>query len=339
MSADPSPVSTSSPTSRRRAATATQPSTTPAVIFRRPSQGMGNPAISLPQTTYEGSSMPGMGESGAAGVVSRKKLAGPIPRKASLRIGKLRCDIQSPLRHQISTPWLNESKKRLELSLLRQQTASVASTASSTSTTLNDPLDAYHNSPYLVSSAHPTASRRHRSSSSLSSSYVPVVQGSRTGNGTAIARSREPSLSLPSARPNDLSRSARALSITSRQLDQVLPSLAALIQPQSQQQGDNVSSNVPGPHPNARQRSFSPQQVPAVGNPPRQEVLAQRGELEVIKRENEALRRRIRDLELVVKKYREREVTSPEQPTNDHEATLKLGKLSISSRVDAQDGP
>jgi hypothetical protein len=83
MPADPSPVPTSSPTSRRRAATATQPSTTPAVIFRRPSHGMGNPAISLPQTTYEGSSMSGVGESGAAGVVSRKKLAGPIPRKAS----------------------------------------------------------------------------------------------------------------------------------------------------------------------------------------------------------------------------------------------------------------
>lgn len=210
-----------------------------------------------------------------------------------------------------------------ELSLLRQQTASVASTTSSASTTLNDPLDAYHSSPYLVSSAHPTVSRRHRSSSSLSSSYVPVVQGSRTGNGTAIARSRETSLSLPSARPNDFSRSARALSITSRQSDQVLPSLAALIQPQPQQQGDNVP-NVPGPNQNARQRSFSPQQVPAVGNPPRQEVLAQRGELEAIKRENEALRRRIRDLELVVRKYREREVTSSEQLTNNHEPTLKL---------------
>lgn len=222
--------------------------------------------------------------------------------------------------------------------MLRQQTASVASTTSSTSTTLNDPLDGYHSTPYLVSSAHPTASRRHRSSSSLSSSYVPVVQGSRTGNGPAIARSREPSLSFPSARPNDLSKPARALSTTSRLPDQVLPSLAALIQPQPQQQGENVPSNVPGSQ-NARQRSFSPQQVPASGNPPRQEILVQRGELEAMKRENEALRRRIRDLELVVKKYREREVTSPEQQTNDHETTLKLGKLSISSRDDAKDGP
>ncbi|GIJ98707.1 hypothetical protein Aspvir_000826 [Aspergillus viridinutans] len=326
MPVDPSPVSTSSPTSRRRAATATQPSTIPAVIFRRPSQGMGNPVVSLPQTTYEGSSMPGLGESGAAGVVS-PPLRHPKPLTPS--------DLHSLVERE-QEAMVNRLSR--ELSLLRQQTASAASTASSTSTTLNDPLDAYHSSPYLVSSAHPTASRRHRSSSSLSSSYVPVVQGSRTGNGTAIARSREPSLSLPSARPNDLSRSARALSITSRQPDQVLPSLAALIQPQPQQQGDNVSSNVPGPHPNARQRSFSPQQVPAVGNPPRQEVLAQRGELEAIKRENEALRRRIRDLELVVKKYREREVTSPEQPTNDHEPTLRLGKLAISSRDDAKDG-
>jgi hypothetical protein len=94
------------------------------------------------------------------------------------------------------------------------------------------------------------------------------------------------------------------------------------MQPQPQQ-SDNVP-NVPGPNQNPRQRSFSPQQVSAAGNPPRQEVLAQRGELEAIKRENEALRRRIRDLELVVRKYREREVTSLEQQTNDHEPTLKL---------------
>jgi hypothetical protein len=32
-------------------------------------------------------------------------------------------------------------------------------------------------------------------------------------------------------------------------------------------------------------------------------------------------------------------VTSPEQSTNDHEPTLRLGKLSISSRDDAKDGP
>lgn len=58
-----------------------------------------------------------------------------------------------------------------------------------------------------------------------------------------------------------------------------------------------------------------------------------------MKRENEALRRRIRDLELVVKKYREREVASPEEPTNDQETTLRLGKPSISLRDDAKDGP
>ncbi|RHZ56217.1 uncharacterized protein CDV56_107710 [Aspergillus thermomutatus] len=325
MPADPSPVPTSSPTSRRRAATAMQPSTTPAVIFRRPSQGMGNPAISLPQTIYADSSMSGMGENGGAGVVS-PPLRHPKPLTPS--------DLHSLVERE-QEAMVNRLSR--ELSLLRQQTASVASTTSSTSTTLNDSLDAYHSSPYLISSAHPTASRRHRSSSSLSSSYVPVVQGSRTGNGSAIARSRETSLSLPSSRPNDLSRSARAPSITSRPSDQVLPSLAALIRPQPQQ-GENVPNNAPGPRPNARQRSFSPQQVPAVGNPPRQEVPAQRGELEAIKRENEALRRRIRDLELVVKRYREREVTSPEQATNDHEPTLKLGKVSISSRDDAKDG-
>lgn len=83
MPADPSPVPTSSPTSRRRAATAMQPSTTPAVIFRRPSQGMRTSAVPLPQTTYAGSSMSEVGEKGGAEAVSRKKLAGPVPKEVS----------------------------------------------------------------------------------------------------------------------------------------------------------------------------------------------------------------------------------------------------------------
>ncbi|EAL93299.2 uncharacterized protein AFUA_2G10050 [Aspergillus fumigatus Af293] len=325
MPAGQSPVPTPSPTSRRRAATAMQPSTTPAVILRRPSQGTGTSGISLPQTTYEGSPMPGAGENGRAGVQA------PLRHPKPLTPSELHSLVEREQEAMVN-------RLSRELSMLRQQTASVASTTSSTSTTLNDCLDGYHSTPYLISSAHLTASRRHRSSSSLSSSYVPVVQGSRTGNGPAIARSREPSLSFPSARPNDLSKPARALSTTSRQPDQVLPSLAALIQPQPQQQGENVPSNVPGPQ-NSRQRSFSPQQVPPSGNPPRQEILVQRGELEAMKRENEALRRRIRDLELVVKKYREREVASPEEPTNDQETTLRLGKPSTSLRDDAKDGP
>lgn len=183
-----------------------------------------------------------------------------------------------------------------ELSLLRQQTASVASTASSTSTTFNDPVDALHtlhSPPYAANTAHPTQSHRHRSSSNLSS-YIPAVQGSRTGNVAGIAPARDSSIpgSRPSVDPPRANRS-RAPSATSPHLsDRASPS----------QQNEHWS------HPRPQRNLF--QMTSPTGSVSRPEEVAHyRGDLESLKRENDALRKRVRDLEQVVRQCREQQAT------------------------------
>ncbi|KAJ5559683.1 hypothetical protein N7513_002082 [Penicillium frequentans] len=89
-----------------------------------------------------------------------------------------------------------------ELSLLRQQTASVASTASSTST-LNESTEGIHGSPSLAGSTHSHSSRRQRSSSSLGS-HTPSVQCSQASV-TGIAPLEQPIITDPHEAANHLS--------------------------------------------------------------------------------------------------------------------------------------
>ncbi|OJJ31155.1 hypothetical protein ASPWEDRAFT_176254 [Aspergillus wentii DTO 134E9] len=274
MASDLSSVPLSAPTARPRAATAVQPTTTsPRVISRRPSEANGPPLIALSPTTYAESPP----DHGIAGIAS------------------------GPLRHpKPLTPSDLHSVNRLsrELSLLRQQTTSVASTTSSTSGTLNDSLDALHSSPYLNSSTNHSTSRRHRSSSSLSSSYVPAVQGSRTNSVTGIAPLRDSGLPIRPGR-------SRETSITSpRQSDAALSSLS----PPLQQQGDYFPhvATVPSSYPH-RNSITQPGKSAAAAMSRYEETAHHRAEYESIKRENEALRRRVRDLEQVLKKHRDGE--------------------------------
>ncbi|CEL01273.1 hypothetical protein ASPCAL00861 [Aspergillus calidoustus] len=156
-----------------------------------------------------------------------------------------------------------------ELTLLRNQTASVASTTSSTSTSFNDSHETLYGSTYISGPVYPTASRRHRSSSSLSASYFPVIQGSR-----ASGRSRRPSLVSPQ-------RSQSLISVTS----------------QPHERRHDPSSHVAH---SARFRRSSLSQQRALSGPAvlRADEIASRVEMESLKNENEILRRRIRDLEL-----------------------------------------
>ncbi|OJK03672.1 hypothetical protein ASPACDRAFT_111575 [Aspergillus aculeatus ATCC 16872] len=207
-----------------------------------------------------------------------------------------------------------------ELSLLRQQTASVASTTSSTSTTLNDPMDSLHASQYAISSTVPTTSRRHRSSSSLSSSYIPAVQGSRTGSGFGIAPSRE--TQLPSTR-TDSARSGRSRepSLTSRQSD------AALSQ-HHLPSTDQLSPSIGGfPHRN----SITQQKSPVTPPSRHEELLAQREEVDTLKRENETLRRRVRDLELIVRNSREQERATDHSTPDPARSGGKQGREILDS--------
>ncbi|KAL5114422.1 hypothetical protein ACEQ8H_007677 [Pleosporales sp. CAS-2024a] len=128
-----------------------------------------------------------------------------------------------------------------ELSALRAHSASVASTASISSAASNahlDPNDASHAASMAGSMHHPTPSRRHRSSSSVSRNGMP-----------------------PGSYPHRYSVSSQS------------------------QAGDA-----------AAHRSSS-----LVSTPRYEELAHQRAELEDVKRENEMLKQRIRDLERMIR--------------------------------------
>ncbi|PKY02847.1 hypothetical protein P168DRAFT_291954 [Aspergillus campestris IBT 28561] len=287
MAPEISPVP-SAPQSRRRASTASHsivessPSSS-----RRPSQVMGPPAPSLGADAHTGGPIPG--EQGSIQVAS-----GPLRHPKPLTPS----DIHSLVEHE-QEAMVNRLSR--ELSQLRQQTASVASTASSASAAPNDPIDTHHTSPYLGTPATP-ASRRHRSSSSLSSSYIPAVQGSRTGSISGIAPSRD--TGLPSQRPGEHSRSGRSRepSFTSpRPLEGASASLSS-----SGQQMESLPHHASGPHaPYSHRSSLSQQRSPAASISRHEEVVHQRGEWESLKRDNDILRRRVRELEQTLKNLRE----------------------------------
>ncbi|RAL03413.1 uncharacterized protein BO80DRAFT_422879 [Aspergillus ibericus CBS 121593] len=303
MASELDPVPLSCPRSRPRAATAMQPTTT-SLSSRRPSQAMP-PAIAASTPSTHTNPIPV-----ASDQVNIMSASGPLRHPKPLTPS----DIHSML-EQEQEAMVNRLSR--ELSLLRQQTNSVASTASSTSTTLNDSVDALHASPYIINTAHPTASRRHRSSSSLSSSYIPAVQGSRAGSVSGIAPARD--TYIPSARP-DPSRPGRSResSLTSpRQSEGALPTLGSIHQNQPTDQLHHTASY---PH-----RSSVSHKTPISSSTRHDEVAHQRGEVESLKRENEMLRRRIRELESTVTKLQdqesvlthEEEVEAASTPTKD----------------------
>ncbi|KAL3475796.1 hypothetical protein BJX99DRAFT_228957 [Aspergillus californicus] len=175
-----------------------------------------------------------------------------------------------------------------ELSLLRRQTASVASTASSTSTSLNDTLDTLHGSSYMTPSTSSTASRRHRSSSSLSGSYFPVIQGSRTGG-----RSRRPS--FPSSQRSQ--------------------SLASVASQPPERKRDPSAPHIYNSRLFFRRSSVSQRTPSGSGVSRSDEVAVPRKELESMVQENEALLRRIRDLELELSAQKTDAHKSIDQPS------------------------
>ncbi|KAF2016116.1 hypothetical protein BU24DRAFT_492272 [Aaosphaeria arxii CBS 175.79] len=145
-----------------------------------------------------------------------------------------------------------------ELSALRAHSASVASTASSATSgvllDVNDP-SITHTGP-MAGATHPTASRRHRSSSSVSRASINAAYGGPTSFATGTTNlphrysmSSQPATSDPSTSANP--QVARSASV--------------------------------------------------VSTPRYEEVAHYRQELEEAKRENDALKRRIRELERLIR--------------------------------------
>lgn len=174
-----------------------------------------------------------------------------------------------------------------ELSLLRQQTASVTSTASSTSN-FNEP-DGARASPTLSSSTRSQSARRNRSNSSLSS-HASATQGPQTGSVTGIAPSRE--TSHPSRADHSRTVRSREPSLTSRR-----PSIGSL-------STFSHSNSSVYPHRNSVSQSHLAYS-PGASLSRFEEATHHRLELEQTKRENEQLRKRVRELEQTLKKQKE----------------------------------
>lgn len=179
-----------------------------------------------------------------------------------------------------------------ELSLLRQQTTSVASTTSSTST-LNDPADGIYASPSLGNSTHSHSSRRQRSSSSLTP-YTPAAPGSQAASVTGIAPLRD------SSHPSRTVRS-RESSLTSRR-----PSIGSISSFPHNFHGEQLSHyGSPSVYPH--RNSVSQTHLGLSSNPLAryEEATLHKSELDSVKRENDQLKRRVRELEEVLKRQKE----------------------------------
>ncbi|KAM5441757.1 hypothetical protein MferCBS31731_003017 [Microsporum ferrugineum] len=176
-----------------------------------------------------------------------------------------------------------------ELSLLRAQTASVASTASSASTNINEQGDGV---TYNAVSSPRTRSR-HRSSSTLSSRSIggTYVPGSAVAALTSIVPSRDNGASS-SRQSIDLQRPSisREVSASSPRLPEVSSPL--LLSPQCPGELSRPSST----------REHRSESVSSTSR--YEEVARHRAELEVVKRENESLRRRVRELEKILRERR-----------------------------------
>ncbi|EER29641.1 hypothetical protein CPC735_073230 [Coccidioides posadasii C735 delta SOWgp] len=228
-----------------------------------------------------------------------------------------------------------------ELSLLRQQTASVASTASSASTNVNDLAD-HQQGPILY---NPRS--RNRSSSTLSSRSFAGATSLPIGSVSGITPSREGG--APSRQSLDYHRgnASHEPSIASRAPSgHASPALSSSFQ----QHGEHF---MPSSHPHSHSYRLSQTFLPAPGSSgqtqaPREgsrrgslsathaaaryeEVSTHRAELEATKRENEMLRRRVRELEATIREYRRSEAggrTRISEATSTLTAGLRAASIS-----------
>ena len=183
-----------------------------------------------------------------------------------------------------------------ELSNLRQQTASVVSTTSSTASDILVP---------------PPDARRNRSSSSVSTRSITTAANAGTTSVSGVAPARENA--VPSSRPStEIVRGtslSREPSVTSRHghsgasspaLSSSIPQGGFFSSLPSQSQRHSIASQPGEPPAPQRTSSFSS----AIASARMEEAAQHRAELEAVKRENESLRRKIKDLERTLRRRR-----------------------------------
>ncbi|KIV77715.1 hypothetical protein PV11_09497 [Exophiala sideris] len=206
-----------------------------------------------------------------------------------------------------------------ELSALRAQTASVASTTSSTSDHFFSASDPYTSTTGTGTTIIPNTTRRHRSSSNLSTRSArsirdnlanatnTSVSGVAAPRDQSVVASSRPSMEL--TRP-DMSRqnSTSAMGFRSSSItSSPHMSQSAYAYPHR----SSVSSNAPNMSDSAQSYGFprSPGSNAAASALRYEEAAQQRAELEAVKRENEILRARVKELEKNIQKANE--VTEP----------------------------
>ncbi|KAI1940948.1 hypothetical protein LOZ12_003761 [Ophidiomyces ophidiicola] len=202
-----------------------------------------------------------------------------------------------------------------ELSLLRQQTVSVASTSSSASANIHEPTDGQHTSGFF------TPGSRNRSSSTLSSRSFAGGSSLPIGSVAGIAPSRDSTAPQPPRQSMEYHRPSRSRepSIMSRgPSGTTSPALSSSFQQPGEHfpfQSHRPSHAIPSLSSNSAQAaslSFinsHQREPPSSGTATRyEEVTVHRAELDAARRENELLRRRIRELEATLREYRRPEV-------------------------------
>ncbi|KIW16668.1 hypothetical protein PV08_03856 [Exophiala spinifera] len=221
-----------------------------------------------------------------------------------------------------------------ELSALRAQTASVASTTSSTSDHFFSSSDPY-TSTGTGTTIIPTTTRRHRSSSNLSARSARSIRdnlanaGHTSVSGVAAPRdqSSRPSMELTRERP-DMSRQ-NSMSTSVSGLGMGFRSSSMTASPHLTQQGvaanvspygasgyphrSSVSSNQAGASVAGSEGTGYPRSpstntgagASAAAAMRYEEAALQRAELEAVKRENEILRARVKELEKSLSKANE----------------------------------
>ncbi|GIZ37786.1 hypothetical protein CKM354_000122200 [Cercospora kikuchii] len=322
-----------------RAAPAPPPATTSTTASRRTSQIMGPPQQPASATVHSHHSSRSPVMSTNDGLPMRH------PRPLTAAELYLECEKEQEA---------VVNRLTRELTALRAQSASVASNASSASGVSGNasllPIDISDPNPthQMVGATHPTPSRRHRSSSSVSTRSIPTPATTASGTthysihaqssgvmpigsvsqaqadraaaaaGDRSSLSRNPSMSAsgtstPARHSMDVSRAAGAL--------HTLPHRPPLSRDPSHNTASSTHAQAGTPAPVVPQPLPSPAQSPhqASVNTAMQhfaDATAYRTEMEIVKAENEALRQRVRALERALR-ARRRDSSQSETPRLD----------------------
>ncbi|KAK4493988.1 hypothetical protein PRZ48_015174 [Zasmidium cellare] len=268
-----------------------------------------------------------------------------------------------------------------ELTALRAQSASVASNASVSSTSTGVsllPVDISDPNPthQMTGATHPTPSRRHRSSSSVSTRSIPTPSTSASQAGSSITNAStqaQAGASTTNVPVHGISQASadRAAAVAGSSLSRQ-PSVGASGNSTPARQSMEVPRNagtlytlphrpsvsrdpstntVSSTHAQAGTPAPFPQPLPSPAQSPNQsggvqvamqhyaDTAAYRTEMEIVKAENEALRQRVRALERALRTRRRDSSQSDAQRPEVGSSTRPTRENSMNERIPSMTSP